>query len=243
LLHDTITPDVETSSDGYALRFRGPVGEWFLETQRRAVGRLLAPVAAGPLSVLEVGGGHGQLAGSLAGSGHRLVVHASRPGCHGRLLQERDRQPARLQLVSSSLFGLPFADGSFDLVLAVRLMAHVERWKDLLAEMARVSRRFLIVDYPPVASLNILTPALFGVKRRIEGNTRPYFMYLTGDIRRHLESLGYETMAVTRQFAIPMGLHRVLGRAGMSRRVEGFLEGAGLTRLIGSPALLVARRR
>ena len=37
--------DVETASEGYARRFAGPVGAWFLEIQARLTLELLAPWA------------------------------------------------------------------------------------------------------------------------------------------------------------------------------------------------------
>src|SRR3972149_2530813 len=53
--------DVETSSEAYARRFAGPVGEFFLEVQAAATLDLLRPWPGS--SLLEVGGGHGQLTG------------------------------------------------------------------------------------------------------------------------------------------------------------------------------------
>ena len=53
-------PDVETASDDYAARFAGPVGAWMLQVQERAVLELIAPWPGA--SVLDVGGGHAQLA-------------------------------------------------------------------------------------------------------------------------------------------------------------------------------------
>ena len=54
-------PDVETASEDYARRFAGEVGRYFLDVQAEIVLEMLAswPQA----SVLEVGGGHAQLAG------------------------------------------------------------------------------------------------------------------------------------------------------------------------------------
>src|SRR5262245_52202275 len=83
--HDTRTPDVETAGADYARRFEGPVGEWFLQTQREAVTGFLRSQGATVSTVLEVGGGHGQLAPALLRQGYRVVVHGSSPSCHERL--------------------------------------------------------------------------------------------------------------------------------------------------------------
>ena len=56
-------PDVESSSDEYALRFRGAVGKWQIERQNQLLLDLLAKWKNA--SVLDVGGGHGQYTDDL----------------------------------------------------------------------------------------------------------------------------------------------------------------------------------
>lgn len=237
--HDTVTPDIETASQNYADRFRGPVGEWLLDVQRRYV-RTLVPQSAGrPLRVLEVGGGHGQLTPTFLAAGHRVSVHASARSALGRVRALRTSYPDRLTFFVSSLWELPCDNDTFDLVAGIRLLAHVEAWRRLLAEMVRVSRRWILIDYPPRSSANVLTPVLFGVKRAIEGNTRPYFCYRDRAVRDELHRLGITRIHTERQLALPMALHRALGRATLSRRLERVMEIVGMTRRYGSPTLLI----
>ena len=75
--------DVLTSSEGYARRFAGPVGQWFLEVQARTTLDLLAGWPGA--TVVDVGGGHGQTAGPLADAGYALTVVGSDPSCRGRV--------------------------------------------------------------------------------------------------------------------------------------------------------------
>ena len=52
--------------------------------------------------------------------------------------------------------GLPFADGSFELVFSVRFLHHVreQAWREqLLAEMVRASSRYVLLSYYEAASL------------------------------------------------------------------------------------------
>lgn len=234
--HDTSTPDVETSSPAYARRFAGPVGEWFLRVQSDAVLGLLGPRAEPPQSVLEVGGGHGQLVDPLAGAGFHVTTHGSHLSCHVSL----GRQPTR-RLVSD-LWALPFQDRAFDVVVAVRLMAHVERWRELLVEMSRVARRFVLIDLPLQTALHRFSPALFRWKKRWESDTRPYFQYRLDDLDLGLEGAELERTAMTRQFFLPMALHRTLNRQALSRSAEMVAARMGLTRRFGSPAILLAER-
>ena len=240
--HNTITPDVETSSDEYRGRFDGPIGRFFLETQIDAVARALGPDRFEPLRVLDVGGGHGQLTEFLLDQGCDVWVQGSAPRCRRQIEPLMGRFGERLHFVSSSLWSLPFADQSFDLVMAVRVMSHVERWEALLAEMARVTKQRLLIDYAALSSANILTPLLFRAKRRIEGNTRPYFCYTAGRLLRYLRTLGFARIRRCKQLFAPMGLHRKLNSPRLSAGVESVCETLGLTRMFGSPVIMVAQR-
>ena len=76
--------DVESSSDQYANRFRGAVGKWFLAVQTRITLDALAGLPAGA-SVLDVGGGHAQVAPPLIDAGYRVTVVGSDESCGTRL--------------------------------------------------------------------------------------------------------------------------------------------------------------
>src|SRR5688572_9832056 len=105
--------DVETSSDAYARRFSGGVGEWFLAVQRDATLALMAPL--GPrLRVLDVGGGHGQLAGPLADAGHEVTVAGSADACRHRVQPLVDA--GRVRWSTGDLLRLPFEPRAFDIV-------------------------------------------------------------------------------------------------------------------------------
>ena len=240
--HDTTTPDVETASEDYARRFAGPSGRYLLGVQETLAGGLLAPHRERIRTVLDVGGGHAQLTEMLLGLGARVWVQGSSPACAARLAPAMARHGERLRFVTSGLWDLPFPDRSFDLVVGVRLLAHVVRWQALLAEMARVSRRLVLVDYAPWSSANILEPLLFRLKRRAEGNTRPFFCYWPSEIRQALGEEGFPAQSLAKEFAAPMVVHRALGRPGVSRGLEAACRGLGLTYLLGSPVLLLAER-
>lgn len=240
--HDTLTPDIETATEAYAQRFAGPAGRYFLEVQQESLTGLLGASSGGSLRVLELGGGHGQLAPALLAAGHEVWVQGSAARCATRLRPLLAERPDRLRFVVSSLWALPFADRTFDVVLAVRLLAHVERWPELLQEMARLSRRTVIVDFPARFSANLLEPVLFALKRRLEGNTRPFFCYHAHELHAPLAGAGFGRFRVARQFVLPMVLHRKLQAPGLSATLEGGCRRLGLTALLGTPCLLAAER-
>lgn len=226
--------DVETSSEGYARRFSGPVGAWFLEVQTRATLDLLHPWRAATL--LDVGGGHGQVTGPLVEAGHDVTVYGSADVCRERVREWVDRGRARF--ASGDLLKLPFPDGSFDVALSYRLLSHVTRWKALVGELARVARRAVVVDYPTSRSLNAFSGPFFGLKKGVEGNTRRFAVFREAELLRAFAEAGVRPTARRPQFFFPMALHRAVGVVGVARGLEKTAAALGLTRALGSPVIL-----
>lgn len=236
------TADVETSSEGYARRFSGPVGEYFVEVQTEVALHLLAPWPGA--RVLDVGGGHAQLAPPLVANGYRVTVVGSRDVCRERL--DRALPPGSFEFQACDLLKLPFPDRSFDVVIAFRLLAHVPRWRDLVAELCRVADRAVIVDYSDTRSFNVLYGPLFQWKKAIEGNTRTFITFRPREVLTEHVRHGFGRPSAVRQFFVPMVVHRALGRAlgnaGPSRAMERVGAALGLTRALGSPVILRVER-
>lgn len=230
--------DVETSSEGYARRFSGPVGGYFLETQAAILLEMLAPFPGA--RVLDVGGGHAQLAGRLLEKGFEVTVVGSEEVCRARL--DRLLPQGSFEFHACDLLDLPFPDGSFDVVIAFRLLAHVPRWRELVAELCRVSNRVVVVDYSDVRSFNILYALLFPWKKKIEGNTRSFICFKPGEMSAELARHGFGQTSIRRQFFVPMVVHRALSSLGISRGLERVSRFFGLTRAFGSPVVLRAER-
>ena len=232
------TPDIETASEGYAGRFAGEVGAWFLDIQARTTLELLRPWPGA--AVLEVGGGHAQFAGPLLEAGYRVTVTGSGIQAGQRLA--RLLPPGSYGFVVSDLLRLPFPDRSFEAVLAFRLLAHVQAWPALLAELCRVARKVVVVDYPEKLSVNLISEKLFAAKLAVEKNTRPFHLYYGNSLASEFNRLGFSGLVWRPQFFLPMALHRGLGKAGLSRAAEGVCRALGLTRALGSPVILRASR-
>ena len=227
------TADIETASDGYASRFSGPVGAWMLEAQERAVRELLG--APGGATVLDVGGGHGQLALPLAAAGWDVTVLGSDPVCARRIASAV--ASGRVQFVAGDVLALPFPDRAFDVVVSVRLLPHCGQWPALVAELCRVARRAVIVDYPTFESLNRVAPALFGAKKRLEGNTRTFTLFTHRQIAESFAAAGYMPAARIGEFFLPMVLHRTLRCRPCSAALETICRGLGFTKRWGSPVV------
>jgi 2-polyprenyl-3-methyl-5-hydroxy-6-metoxy-1,4-benzoquinol methylase len=215
------------------------VGEYFLELQARITLDLLAPWPRA--TVLDVGGGHGQLAAPLASAGYDVTVHGTAEACAERV---RDLvQAGRARFGVGALEALPWPDRSFDVVLAFRLLPHVARWQALVGELCRLARLAVVVDYPTRRSVNAVSGAFFEAKKGVEGNTRPFRVFGEREIGQAFEAASFATTARRPEFTFPMALHRAIGRAGLSRTVEAVAAGVGVTSLLGSPVVRRAERR
>jgi len=118
------TADLETASDDYAERFSGAVGAWMLKIQETAVLNLLQDHPG--VTILDVGGGHGQLALPLCREKYPVTVVGSAEVCRRRIAALVDAGQCRFQV--ADVLNLPFADQSFDTVLCFRLVTHCARW-------------------------------------------------------------------------------------------------------------------
>lgn len=232
--------DVETSSEQYASRFSGAVGRWFLRRQEALTSELLRDFRGGA-TVLDVGGGHAQLVPMAVARGFSVTVFGSDDSCAGRLgpwLAD-----GRCRFCSGDFRRLPFESAAFDIVLSFRLLPHLYAWRAVLAELCRVARQTVVVDYPSTRSVNVFAGRLFGVKRRIEKNTRAFALFSPPEIADAFDASGFSVTAARPQFFLPMAFHRLHGSASLADLLEGGPRLLGLTRAFGSPVIVRADRR
>jgi ubiquinone/menaquinone biosynthesis C-methylase UbiE len=231
--------DIGTSSDDYARRFTGGVGRWFLETQTRLTLKLLRELPVGA-SILDVGGGHAQIAPPLIDAGYQVTVVGSDPICAARLEPWTAGGKCRFEVADLRAF--PYPDRSFDAVVCFRLLPHSVSWNRLIGELCRVARRSVVLDYPSVRSANILSARLFELKRGIELNTREFMLFSSSQINSAFADRGFIVRKEQPQFLLPMVLHRWADQAALSRLAEAPGRLLGLTRWFGSPIIVRADR-
>jgi ubiquinone/menaquinone biosynthesis C-methylase UbiE len=233
--------DIESSSEMYARRFAGPVGQWFVDRQARFTLQCLEGLPAGA-TVLDVGGGHAQTASPLAEAGYRVTVVGSDPSCGERLRSLTTAGRCRFEV--ADLLALPYDPASFDAVICYRLLAHSIDWRRLVGELCRVARHRVVVDYPAWRSVNFASHALFKIKNSIErGTTRPFALYGRGEVARAFAQAGFTVTAERPQFFLPMALYRLAKSVPLARTAEGLAQSLALTGLFGSPVIARADRR
>ena len=158
----------------YDQRWSGRAGRARDLRKQRAIARALAELQ-GVASVLDVPCGTGRMTGFVRGRELRYVgVDAATA-----MLEQAHGKHGDARFVAGSLAQLPFADGSFDVVLCIRLM-HLVRDATLraafLREARRVARKAVIVDYRQNRALRVwlgTARAAVGWRKRAPGALAP----------------------------------------------------------------------
>lgn len=226
--------DVETASAEYAKRFASPVGEWMLATQADITIDLLRDLPSA--RVLDIGGGHGQMARALADRGHRVSVLASSPAAVATTLRPA-LESGRVQLLTGDLRNPPMEAKSTDVVVSYRLLAHARDLPGLVAGLCRPARVAVIVDYATTRSFNAAADFFFAAKKKVEQNTRPFLVMRDAEIAGLFGQNGFHLRERRPQFFWPMALHRALKSPGLSRGLEALAATLGLKALFGSPVI------
>jgi 2-polyprenyl-3-methyl-5-hydroxy-6-metoxy-1,4-benzoquinol methylase len=191
-------------------------------------------------SILDVGGGHGQTALPLAREGFKVTVLASSQEAAAQISSAVRNATVALQC--GALLDIPAGDKSFDVVISFRLLPHCDEWPRLVGELCRTAKNAVIVDYPTSTSVNAIAPLLFGAKKKLEGNTRPFRLFSHAEVDAAFEKNGFARHRRLAEFFFPMVLHRLLKTPALSRAVEAVPALLGLTARLGSPVIAEYRR-
>ena len=170
-------------------------------------------------SILDVGGGHGQVAPALANRGHRVSVLGSSPLAVAEALRPH-LDSGRVGFLTGDLRNPPVESKSFDVVLSYRLLAHSRDLQALVTGLTRSARLAVIVDYATTRSFNAASDFLFAAKRRVEGNTRPFLVMQDAEVVDLFRQNGFRLRERRPQFFWPMALHRALKAPALSRGLE-----------------------
>jgi len=222
------------------LRFGGPIGRLLLESQQAVLVEALAPVSG--RRVLDVGTGTGRAAIGLAQVGATVVgVDAS-----AEMLQVAAARAkaagVTVQFERGDAHALPVGDRTFDAAVSLRVLMHTVDWKACVAELCRVSRWRVVVDFPALGSFAAIESGTRHLGNALGRRVEAYRVMAERDVASAFAASGFRVVMIRRQFVLPIALHKAVGRLGVTRTIEGALRKIGLLRLLGSPVTMVAER-
>ena len=154
-------------------------------------------------SVLDVGCGNGYFTYYLSKWGTTIGLDFSK--------SMLSQNPSSGYLAQGSAYDLPFSDDSFDMVLCSNLLHHLDEPRKAIAEMKRVSKRYVVLSEP-----NRYNPAIFalGLLKNEERNSLKYTEgYLsTMTLSQGLKLIACQAMGFVTPNRMPKWLVAVLSR-------------------------------
>jgi SAM-dependent methyltransferase len=188
--------------------------------EKEAVLDALEPVA--DRTVLEIACGTGRFSVMLAERGADVVgldISAPMLG-EGRRKAERAGVTDAVEFMRGDAARLPFPDGHFDAVFAVRFFHLVDTPEEYLAEMARVSKNLVVFDTYNRLSGRVLYNWALPMGSRL---------YSRSEVDRLIDGAGLHLTGEHHEFLVPFGLYRKLpgGVARAFRRAESTVGDTG----------------
>lgn len=222
------------------MRFSGPIGRLIASAQEEVIARFLAPVTG--RTVLDVGTGTGRAAIALARRGG--VVTGVDASAEMLVVARRSADAAGVAVTFArdDAHRLTFEAASFDAVICLRVLMHTPDWRQSLAELCRVARDRVVVDYPALASAALLQSIARRVAHRAGARVEAYRVFSDAAVSAALRTNGFRIIGMHRQFVLPIALHKRLNSEAATRRIEKAMVRVGLNRLLGSPVTVVAER-
>ena len=235
-----LMPDIHSSSDEYAKRFSGEFGEFALGVQ----GKLTITILQNHddiKTILDVGGGHGQLMPFIKDKGYDITIYGSHECCKKRVEEYLDDNKVKFEV--GSLINLPYPDRSFDSVICYRQICHLEKWKECLSELTRVSKKIVIIDYPTYRSFNILNKVLFKLKKKVEKNTRTFTIFNDSEIKEEFLKNDFKVEKKLPEYFLPLVFYRIIKKKGVCNLIENIFSLMGLRKDFGSPIIIEGVRK
>ena len=232
--------DAQMAESFEGMRFSGPVGRLIAEQQAQVIASFLDPIAG--QQILDVGTGTGRGAIALAARGARVTgvdASAEMLAVARRRAQETGVQ---VEFVQGDAHGLAYPDRSFDAVVCLRVLMHTPDWRQSLGELCRVAKHHVLFDYPALMSAAAIQSAARRMANATGGHTEAYRVFADNAVRATLRANGFQITGIDRQFVLPIALHKKIGSAAATTRIEHLFRRVGLNWLLGSPVTVVAER-
>jgi len=119
---------------------------------------------------------------------------------------------------------------------------HAIDWRQCVAELCRVARWRVVVDFPALGSAAALESGVRRARQWLGGSVEAYRVLAERDVTSAFASHGFRIVITRRQFVLPIALHKAAGMFGVTRGLERAFAAAGLLRLFGTPVTMVAER-
>lgn len=236
----TFYADADNAKAFDARRFGGPIGDLVAQGQADVLADMLGPVQG--RSIIDVGTGTGRGALLLASAGARVTGIDASEQMLDIARQRAADVHASIDFQVGDAHEIEFGAGSFDLAVSLRVLMHTPRWRQCIAELCRVARHGVVLDYPSARSVALAESIARKLMHPFGLSSEPYRVFLDSQIRTELERHGFRITSVHRQFVLPIAVHKTIGSRPFTEQSERWLARLGMLRLFGSPVTVYAER-
>ena len=141
--------------------------------------------------VLDVGTGTGRAAIGLARAGARVTgLDASQEMLRVASVRARDAGVV-IPFGVADAHALPFADRSVDAAVSLRVLMHAIDWKTCVAELCRVARWRVVIDFPALGSFAALESGARRAGNLVGGRFEAYRVIAEREVRQAFATNGY----------------------------------------------------
>jgi ubiquinone/menaquinone biosynthesis C-methylase UbiE len=222
------------------MRFGGPIGRLIAVTQEEQIAAFLGSLSG--QRILDVGTGTGRAAIALARRGAIVTGVDASAEMLDVARQRAAEEGVQVTFARGDVHALEFPDRSFDAVVCLRVLMHTPDWRRSTAELCRVARSRVVLDYPSRSSAAAIQSSTRHLAAWFAPAIEAYRVFSPRAVARELESHGFRITGEHRQFVLPITLHKRIGSEAWTRRVEAFLRRVPGVGRLASPITIVAER-
>lgn len=220
-------------------RFGGAFGRYLRDHE---IAVFLSMVEGAHGWVLDVGAGTGKLSLPLMRHSRQVISLDVSPEMLRFARESADQEGLDLTPVVCDVHDLCFGNETFECVVASRLLMHLADWRKAIAELCRVTRGAIVVDFTPWRSLAGVTSLFMQCWSFFRADIDLPKVFLIRRVTRELRRQSFRLVMLKRSFFLPMTFHRWLDRPMLSVKMEGLCRRLGLVQCFGAPVSLLAIR-
>ena len=193
-------------------------------------------------SVLDVGAGTGKLSIPSSLQYENVLAVDFSTEMIKVAIENAKKREIGLKTVVCDAQQLCFHNKTFDCVVSSRMLMHLPDWRKGIAELCRVSKKVVILDFPQLLGFSGFDSLFKRFTKHLISHNQTYETFLVNSITEEFQRNHFKVVLIKGQFFLPFTFHRWLNQPRLSVIIEKFFDTIGFIKLMGSPVIVKAIR-